>query len=93
MLIMLTGASAAETSGSIGIIISAIAGVIIGLILALVFVRRRCYSNDERLLTPKAPKGPAASTVKPLASKTGTAEWGVELVGPEHVQPAVVVEP
>jgi hypothetical protein len=87
---MLSGALAAETSGSMGIIISAIAGVIIGLILVilvLVFVRRRCQRRkDVTLLAPKGSKaqpdkkGAPTWTVtqKTSASKTGTAESGVE---------------
>lgn len=91
---MLSGALAAETSGSMGIIISAIAGVIIGLILALVFVSRRCQRRkDLTLLAPKGSqaqpdkKGAPTWTVTPMtsASKTGTAEWGVELATPKNV--------
>jgi hypothetical protein len=94
---MLSGALAAETSGSMGIIISAIAGVIIGLILVilvLVFVRRRCQRRkDVALLAPKGSqaqpdkKGAPTWTVTPMtsASKTGTAEWGVELATPKNV--------
>ena len=76
----LTGALTAETSGSMGIIIiCAIAGVVIGLVLAVIFVRRRCHT----LVQPDE-KGAAASTVTAewaveMASSTVTAEWAVEL--------------
>ena len=67
----LTGALTAETSGSMGIIIiCAIAGVVIGLVLAVIFVRRRCHT----LVQPDE-KGAAASTV--------TAEWAVEMATSE----------
>ena len=67
----LTGALTAETSGSMGIIIiCAIAGVVIGLVLAVIFVRRRCHT----LVQPDE-KGAAASTV--------TAEWAVEMATPK----------
>ena len=96
----LTGALTAETSGSMGIIIiCAIAGVVIGLVLAVIFVRRRCHPNDKRRknVTLQAPKGSqaqpdeegaAASTVTAewaveMASSTVTAEWAVEMATSE----------
>jgi heme/copper-type cytochrome/quinol oxidase subunit 2 len=87
--LMLSGALAAETSGSMGIIISAIAGVIIGLILVilvLVFVRRRCQRRKGSKAQPDK-KGAPTWTVTPMtsASKSGTAEWGVELATPKNV--------
>ena len=80
----LTGALTAETSGSMGIIIiCAIAGVVIGLVLAVIFVRRRCHT----LVQPDE-KGAAASTVTAewaveMASSTVTAEWAVEMATSE----------
>jgi hypothetical protein len=95
MSLMPTGALTAETSGSMGIIIGAIAGVIIGLALALVFVRRRCHPNDKRHknVTPQAPKGSQAQfepDEKGAAASTVTAEWD-EMATPEP-KLAVVTE-
>jgi LPXTG-motif cell wall-anchored protein len=46
--LLLTGAVAVETNGSIGTIIGVIVGVIIALVLALVFMRRRRHLNEKR---------------------------------------------
>ena len=71
-----------------GIIIGAIAGVGIGLVLALIFVRRKN-------VTLQAPKGSQAAEpdekgadvtaewAVEMASSTVTAEWAVEMVTPE----------
>ena len=84
----LTGALTAETSGSVGIIIGAIAGVGISLVLALIFVRRKN-------VTLQAPKGSQAAEpdekgadvtaewAVEMASSTVTAEWAVEMATPE----------
>ena len=57
------GASAVETSGSIGMIIGVVVGVIIALVLALVFMRRRSRLNDVR---PAAPTGALAEKKAPV---------------------------
>jgi len=58
------GASAVETSGSIGIIIGIVVGVIIALVLALVLMRRRRRLNDT--VRPAAPTvGQAKADKKP----------------------------
>jgi hypothetical protein len=44
---MSTGASAVETSGSIGIIVGIVVGVILAVVLALVFMRRRCRDQQS----------------------------------------------
>ena len=74
----LTGALTAETSGSVGIIIVAIAGVGISLVLALIFVRRKN-------VTLQAPKGSQAAEPdeKGAAASTVTAEWAVEMATSE----------
>ena len=59
----LVGASAVETSGSIGMIIGVVVGVIIALVLALVFMRRRNRLNDVR---PAAPTGALAEKKAPV---------------------------
>ena len=57
------GASAVETSGSIGMSIGVVVGVIIALVLALVFMRRRSRLNDVR---PAAPTGALAEKKAPV---------------------------
>ena len=63
----LVGASAVETSGSIGMIIGVVVGVIIALVLALVFMRRRRRLNDN--VRPAAPTGGQAKAEKKAAKK------------------------
>ena len=65
---MSAGASAVDTSGSIGIIVGVVVGMIIALVLALVFMRRCRRLNDE-----KARKGGQATT---LATQNVAAKWG-----------------
>ena len=90
-----TGASAVETSGSMGITIGVIVGVIIALVLALVFMRRR--RRDQR---PQAPKGwqakadqRAAKTAAAQKVKTERAFWLAQYVAEVFmVPPTITVE-
>jgi hypothetical protein len=83
-------AVAAETSGSIGIIIGVIVGVIIALVLALVFTRRRRHLNEKRRknISLQVPNGQEAQLdEKETATRKANAESADEMAAPVVPRP------
>jgi hypothetical protein len=83
-------AVAAETSGSIGIIIGVIVGVIIALVLALVFTRRRRHLNEKRRknISLQVPNGQEAQLdEKETATRKAKAESADEMAAPAVPRP------
>ena len=83
-------AVAAETNGSIGIIIGVIVSVIIALVLALVFTRRRRHLNEKRRKNVglQVPNGwEAQSDEKGASAQKAKAESADEMVVPVVPKP------